>query len=58
MDGTRNLNHIPRTFIYSGPLMPRNISKKKNSSFDILQFNTTPFITGFVYMINSILKRY
>jgi hypothetical protein len=53
MDGTRNLNHVPRAFIYSGPLMPRYISKKENYSFNILP---TPFITGFVYVINTILK--
>jgi hypothetical protein len=57
MDGTRNLNHAPTSFIYSGPLMPRYISKENHYSSDILKIHTVPFISGFVYFINNILRK-
>jgi hypothetical protein len=57
MDGTRNLNHTPTSIIYSGPLMPRYISKENHYSLDILKINSVPFISGFVYFINNILRK-
>lgn len=57
MDGTRNLNHTPTSFIYSGPLMPKYTSKQDHYSLDVLKKNAVPFISSFVYFINNILKK-